>query len=164
MTRSDPPVQLVVPAGLQDALREWLGQHGRYLFLIPDAGPFPTYGIGPDGQGIPYPVPQPAPRQFALAAPDLADPDGLPVPRYEVMAGIRPPNKHRGRVRGVIYEVVQGGRVELHSCQHDHAPGVKDVRQLDDSAREAALLCAEAWAAEHIASSGFDLPVVREAS
>jgi hypothetical protein len=155
----DPPdIQVVVPAAVQGELKEWLGRHGWYLFLIGGGGRAAVYGIGPDWQpGLAAEAP--LVPGLVLAAPA---PAGLSVPRYEASMGIRPPNRNRGRVRGVVYEVVQGGRMELWSCQHDHAPGVRDVRHADDSGREAALLCAENWAAAHIQSGGFDLPVVRE--
>lgn len=155
MSRSDPEFQVIIPPAIADAFRAWLGQHGRYLFLIPGTGEdLVTYGIGPDWQGVParrQPPPEPGPA-------------GLPVPRYEASTGIRPANAHRGRFRGIVYEVVEGGRVELHACDHDHAPGVRDARRADDSGREAALLCAEDWAAAHIRGGGFSLPVIREAS
>ena len=82
---------------------------------------------------------------------------------YEVHSGIRPPRKS-GKVRGVLEERVPGGGMELWSCEHDHAPGVKDIRQLTPDQHQAAEDCARAHAEqEKLAGRLFGWPV-REAS
>lgn len=84
------------------------------------------------------------------------------VPHYEATAGIRPAHGRGGRVRGVAYEYVPGGGVELHSCDHDHAPGVRDCRKLTPKQRDAAADCAAEWLAGQISAGELnDLPVTR---
>ncbi len=82
--------------------------------------------------------------------------------RYEVSAGIRPPRRS-GRVRGVAYAVEPGGGMEIWHCEHDHAPGVHDMRNVPDAQREDAYQCAERWLEEQMARGARPrLPVVRE--
>jgi hypothetical protein len=84
------------------------------------------------------------------------------IPHYEAGAGIRPPNR-RGRVRAVAWEIVPGGGMELWHCDHDHAPGVRNVQLLGPDEREAAFRCAAEWLAGRIADGHLHpLPVIRE--
>lgn len=71
------------------------------------------------------------------------------VSRYTIGYGIRPPNS-RGKLRGVAREIVPGGGMELWSCQHDHATGLHDVRQVSSFQRRQAQLCAADWLDEQI--------------
>jgi hypothetical protein len=70
---------------------------------------------------------------------------GETKPHYEAAAGIRPPYKRTGRVRGVAYEMGPGGGVELWHCEHDHAPGVRVMPSILPGQRETAEECAEEW-------------------
>lgn len=63
---------------------------------------------------------------------------------YTIGHGIRPPDS-RGKYRGVAREVVPGGGTELWACDHDHAPGVRSVRQVTAFQRGQAQLCAADW-------------------
>lgn len=70
----------------------------------------------------------------------------ITVSRYEVYPGIRPPRKS-GKIRGVAAEVVPGGGLELWSCEHDHAPGVRRVQDLTPQQAAEAMGCAESYLA-----------------
>jgi hypothetical protein len=64
---------------------------------------------------------------------------------YEVHPGIRPPRRG-GKVRGVLEERVPGGGMELWHCEHDHAPGVRSIRDLTPDQEAEANACARAHA------------------
>jgi hypothetical protein len=81
---------------------------------------------------------------------------------YEAGSGIRPPRKS-GRFRAVAREVVPGGGLELWHCEHDHAPGVRDVRQASEEQRVSAQACALAWLARQIEDGHlYAMPAWRE--
>jgi len=87
------------------------------------------------------------------------------VPHYEISAGIRPPSRRSGKLRGVVYEIVPGGGMELWYCDHDHAPGIRDMRQVTRFQREEAYQCAERRVASQIAEGRlYLLPAQREES
>lgn len=70
-------------------------------------------------------------------------------PHYEAGYGIRPPRKS-GKVRGVAYEIVQGGGTELWYCEHDHA----------EAPRAQARACARNWLQDQISQGRLQpLPV-----
>lgn len=71
-------------------------------------------------------------------------------PHYEAGSGIRPPRRG-GKVRAVAREVVPGGGMELWHCDHDHAPGVRDMRQVTQAQRDVTEACAATWLAGEIA-------------
>jgi hypothetical protein len=79
---------------------------------------------------------------------------------YEAGSGIRPARRG-GRFRAVAHEVVPGGGLELWACDHDHAPGVRDVRQVSDAQRAGAEACAAEWLARQIEDGHlYSMPVV----
>jgi hypothetical protein len=71
-------------------------------------------------------------------------------PHYTGGSGIRPPRKS-GRYRGVAWEIVPGGGMELWHCDHDHAPGVHSCPQVSDAQRTEAEQCAMTWLEQQIA-------------
>lgn len=85
------------------------------------------------------------------------------TPHYEAGYGIRDArgrSRASGKVRGVAREIVAGGGMELWACQHDHAPGVRDCRQLTTAQRKEAAACAAAWAENEItAGARYPMPV-----
>lgn len=84
------------------------------------------------------------------------------TPHYDAGFGIRPPRKS-GKVRGVAQEIVCGGGVELWFCDHDHAPGVRDCRQLTADQRATAADCAAQWLSGEIdAGRLLPMPVWRD--
>ena len=84
-------------------------------------------------------------------------------PHYEISAGVRHPTRLSGKVRGVVYENVPGGGLELWYCDHDHAPGIRNMRRISDGQREDAYRCAEDWVSGQIADGSLHLlPVRRE--
>lgn len=81
---------------------------------------------------------------------------------YEASVGIRPPRAKAGRVRGVAYEMVPGGGMELWHCGHDHAPGVNDMQRILPHQYEAAANCAEEWLNSQVFSGALQpMPVTR---
>lgn len=85
------------------------------------------------------------------AAHEAAEAEIVAVSRYEAGAGIRPPRRS-GKVRGVLHEIVPGSGMEIWHCDHDHAPGVHDCRQLTAEQRTEAVACARNWAGGQIAA------------
>lgn len=84
------------------------------------------------------------------------------VSRYTIGYGIRPPDS-RGKLRGVAREIVPGGGMELWSCQHDHAPGLRSVRDVSAFQRGQAQLCAADWLDGEIAAGRLHpLPIETE--
>lgn len=65
-------------------------------------------------------------------------------PHYTAGSGIRPPTRS-GKVRGVAWEFVPGGGMELWHCDHDHAPGVRSMQLVSDVQRAEAEQCAVTW-------------------
>jgi hypothetical protein len=58
---------------------------------------------------------------------------------------------------------VVGGGMDLWFCDHDHAPGVRDCRELTPAQRAEAADCAAAWIAGRITSGAlFPMPVTRD--
>ena len=73
------------------------------------------------------------------------------TPHYEAGYGIRD-------ARGP--SPMPGGGMELWACQHDHAPGVRDCRQLTTAQRKEAAACAAAWAENEITAGAlYPMPV-----
>jgi hypothetical protein len=64
------------------------------------------------------------------------------TPHYTAGLGIRPPTR-RGKV--------PGGGMELWSCGHDHATGVRSCQDLTDAQRAEAQACSKAWLEQQIA-------------
>lgn len=67
---------------------------------------------------------------------------------YEAGVGIRPPRKS-GKVRGVARD---SDGMELHACEHDHAPGVRSCQLLTPAQASEAMACAETWIQQEQAS------------
>jgi hypothetical protein len=89
-------------------------------------------------------------------------PSGQVIAHYEPGLGIRPPRRG-GKVRGVARELEPGGGMELWHCDHDHAPGVHDVRELAPSQRAAATRCARDWLVAQIRDGHLHRLPVQEA-
>jgi hypothetical protein len=84
------------------------------------------------------------------------------TPHYEAGSGIRPPRKS-GKFRGVAREIVVGGGMELWACDHNHAPGIHDVRLAAPEQQAAATTCAEQWLTGQISEGNlFPMPIERD--